>query len=746
MDPTKVRRAGVDVLADDSPWSARSPVANLLCLAMVFGVYVLGGTVGLSLAFGPTSVSAVWPSAGIALAALLTLGYRVWPAIFAGAFVVNVTAGATIPTSLGIAAGNALAGLLGAYLLARFANGARAFDRARDVFTFVGLGAVLSTMVSATTGVTSLTLQGDATWADFGPIWLARWLGDAVGALIFTPLVVLWLRPSRPDVLWHRPLEVASLLVSTILIGLLVFGEGLVRAGVRPFPLTFLCTASLMWAAFRFQPREAVTLMAVLSGIAIWKTLGGSGPFASASVNESLLLLQAFMGTVSVMILPAAALVEERRRVEADREDLLARAKAARAEAEGAGRAKDEFLAMFGHEVRNPLATMISAVSVLDRSGVPDDIAAGARGAIRHQITNLSRLVDELVDVACVTRGEIVLACEPVNLATSVLRSVRALQGSTHLQRHVVDVQAEPAWVNADPTRLDQIVANLLKNATRYTPPGGTIRVRVTGEADEAVVRVADTGIGIPPELLPRIFDRAVPAGPGLGRGGDGLGVGLRLVRRLVNLHGGQVRASSDGPGRGSEFVVRLPRIAPALAETESEELARLIASLSFAEYTVPALVTELPGSTQALLREPRPVPPHSGPGRPGGRNGGPDNGHGPSAGRTGSPKAGSTVTTAAVEPEWEIAKLRAANARLRAQLEILGRQVHKSEQRRRALLHILQNLSEFHKRLTNQRNEMRRRLIDSENNRRRLAFAPRTEWLDRSRTQPGPATVSGRL
>jgi signal transduction histidine kinase len=557
---------------------------------MVFGVYVLAGTVGLSLAFGPTSASAVWPSTGIALAALLTLGYRTWPAIFAGAFVVNVMAEASMTTSLGIAAGNALEGLLGAYLVARFANGARAFDRAQDVFKFAGLGAVLSTTVSATTGVTSLTLGGHATWADFGPIWLTWWLGDAVGALIFTPLVVLWLRPTRLGVPWHRPLEVASLFVSTSLIGLLVFGDGLVRSGVRPLPLTFLCTAPLMWAAFRFQPREAVTLMGVLSGIAIWKTLGGSGAFASASVNESLLLLQAFMGTVSVMILSAAALVEERRRVEADREDLLARAKAARAEAEGAGRARDEFLAMFAHELRNPLATMISAVSVLDRSEVSDDIAARARGAIRHQITSLSRLVDELVDVTCVTRGEIVLACEPVNLATSVLRSVRALQGSTGLQRHVVKVHAEPAWVNADPTRLDQIIANLLSNATRYTPPGGTIRVRVSSQADEAVVSVADTGIGIPPELLPRIFDLAVPAGRGLECGPDGLGVGLTLVRRLVDLHGGRVLASSDGPGRGSEFVVRLPRIAPAPAETElvkpvdPAELARMIASLPSAE------------------------------------------------------------------------------------------------------------------------------------------------------------------
>src|SRR5439155_18265109 len=143
---------------------------------------------------------------------------------------------------------------------------------------------------------------------------------------------------------------------------------------------------------------EAVMLVTALCGIATWETLRGFGPFASATANEALLLLQLFMGTVSVMVISAAALVEERRRVEQEREDLLMRAQLARAEAESANRAKDEFLAMLGHELRNPLAAIISAVSVLDRIGQQDDVALRARDAIRHQITHLGRLVDDLLD------------------------------------------------------------------------------------------------------------------------------------------------------------------------------------------------------------------------------------------------------------------------------------------------------------------------------------------------------------
>jgi signal transduction histidine kinase len=553
-----------------------------LILAVLFGLYVVAGKLGLSLALVHESASPVWPPTGIALAALLTLGYRVWPAIFAGAFVVNVTTMGSVATSLGIASGNTLEGLLGAYLVNRYANGARAFDHSQDVFKFAGFAALLSTIVSATVGVGSLVLGGYAAWADADEIWFTWWLGDASGALIFAPLLVLWLRDWRGGPSRGRVAEAAALWLTTTLIGLTVFGEGLTRFGLMTLPLTFLCTPPLVWAAVRFRQLEAAMLVTVLSGIAIWETLRGVGPFASATANEALLLLQLFMGTVSIMVISAGALVEERRRVEGEREELLMRAQLARAEAESANRAKDEFLAMLGHELRNPLAAIISAVSVLDRIGQQDDVAMRARGAIRHQITHLGRLVDDLLDIAHVTSGDIVLTCEPLNLATSVQRSVSDLASTGRLERHVIDVRAEPVWANADPTRLNQIVANLLTNAIKYTSPGGTIRVRVGGEEDQAVVGVADTGIGIPPSLLPHMFDLPVQGDRRLDRAQGGLGVGLTLVRRLVELHGGRVQVFSEGPGRGSEFLIHLPRIEPA-KPVDSPSVLRVVGKVASA-------------------------------------------------------------------------------------------------------------------------------------------------------------------
>ena len=191
----------------------------LLSLAGIFGLYVLAGKVGLSLASVHASASPVWPPTGIALAAFLTLGYRLWPAIFAGAFVVNVSTAGSAATAVAIALGNTLEGLLGAFLVVRYANGARAFDHAQDVFKFAVLAGLLSSLVSATIGVVSLSLGGFAGWGDLDGIWLTWWLGDATGALVFAPLLVLLVRDWWSGPSSGRLLEAAALWLTTTFIG-----------------------------------------------------------------------------------------------------------------------------------------------------------------------------------------------------------------------------------------------------------------------------------------------------------------------------------------------------------------------------------------------------------------------------------------------------------------------------------------------------------------------------------------------
>jgi PAS domain S-box-containing protein len=295
-------------------------VGIILVLA---STYALAGKLGLSLAVVHPSATAVWPPSGIALAALLVLGYRVWPGILLGAFLVNITTSGNTVTSFGIAAGNTLEGLVGAYLVNRFANGAHFCERPQDIFKFTVLAGMVSTTVSATLGVMGLALGGFAGWANYPSIWLTWWLGDAMGDFIIAPLLVLW--TANPRVRWnrHEVMEAAFLLLVLFLVGQVVFGGWLPLQAMH-YPLDFLCIPILVWAAFRFGPRETATAAVVLSGIALWGTVRGFGPFVRDSRNEFILLLQMFMGTTTVMTLALAAVVLDRKRAEETRARLAA--------------------------------------------------------------------------------------------------------------------------------------------------------------------------------------------------------------------------------------------------------------------------------------------------------------------------------------------------------------------------------------------------------------------------------------
>lgn len=291
-------------------------------VVLLCGVYFLAGKLGLKLAFVNASASAVWPPTGIAIAASLILGYRVWPGILLGAFLVNFTTQGSIATSLGIAVGNTLEGLVAAYLVNRFARGRSAFDKARDLLKFVILAGIVSPTLSATLGVTSLSLGGYADWSTFRSIWFTWWLGDVGGALLVAPVLVLW-RQTRVHWSRRRVWEAVALLLALGLVGQLVFG-GWFPGEVKNYELTYLCLPILVWAAFRFGPRETAFANLLLSQIAIWGTLRGYGPFArEGSPNESLLLLQAFMAASVVFDLTFAAVVSEHRQAEGRREILL---------------------------------------------------------------------------------------------------------------------------------------------------------------------------------------------------------------------------------------------------------------------------------------------------------------------------------------------------------------------------------------------------------------------------------------
>ena len=285
-------------------------------LVALTGVYFAAGKIGLSLAFVHASATAVWPPTGIALAALLLYGFPVWPAIFLGAFLVNVTTAGSVASSLGIATGNTLEAVIGAWLVNRWAGGREVFLHARGFFAFAALAGGAGTAVSATFGVTSLALSGYASWSRFGEIWLTWWLGDMAGALVLAPVLFLWATGRDKPLARLAVPEFALALASVVLVGGVVF-DGLGPAWARGYSLEFLCIPPLVFAAFRFGQREAATCVALLALLAILGTLAGHGPFARDSQNESLLLLQAFLMTLTIVTIPLAAVVREHERSEA---------------------------------------------------------------------------------------------------------------------------------------------------------------------------------------------------------------------------------------------------------------------------------------------------------------------------------------------------------------------------------------------------------------------------------------------
>lgn len=270
---------------------------------------------------------------------------------------------------------------------------------------------------------------------------------------------------------------------------------------------------------------------------------------------------------------PAGLIVEVRdisddKREQAERADLLAREQQLRVDAEASNRGKDEFLAMLGHELRNPLAAIANAAHVA-RLVPGSDQAVRAQDIIARQVKHLTRMVDDLLDAGRVVSGKIAVVRTPIDLADVVRRCAAAFQADGRSAQHRIGLELAPLWVDGDETRLEQVVANLLGNALRYTAPGGCITVRLAAEDTLARLDVSDTGSGIAADLLPRLFNLFVQGNRGLERSQGGLGIGLMLVRRLVELHGGSVEAASPGEGCGSTFTVHLPLCAaPSAAQS----------------------------------------------------------------------------------------------------------------------------------------------------------------------------------
>jgi len=368
------------------------------------------------------------------------------------------------------------------------------------------------------------------------------------GALRFATPEATYLRPGRfdPDVmiaLWQELIDAAG-------------AEGYTNLRVAGFP-TWIndgVPGAERWVEYEaqvsdcFRGRRVIKLCMYdrrLFSPTVLLDVLRSHPFA---VVQGAVRANPFAGMAS------ARAESDRRKLDSDLEEALTRERAARDAAESACRKKDEFIAVFSHELRTPLAAAVVASALIDRLAPDDPRAVTAREVLGRQLDQARRLVDDLLDIERVTAGKVELAADRLDLAQLVRDSVAAIL----LPTHAFEIEARPAWILGDAARLRQVVENLITNAIKHTPVGRRIAMVVAEDGDEVVLRVEDSGAGIAPDLVGRVFDPLVQ-GPSPASKTKGLGLGLSVVRRLVELHGGRVEAFSAGIGQGSSFVVRLP-------------------------------------------------------------------------------------------------------------------------------------------------------------------------------------------
>jgi len=518
-------------------------LAVLLGLAVV---YFLSGKLGLSLAFVNRSVTPIWPPSGISIAAILLLGYRVWPGIFLGAFAVNITTAGSVATCLGIASGNTLEAVTGAWLVNGFANGCDAFQKPRDIVKFAVLGGGLSTTAAASIGVVSLAATGYADWADYWQTWLTWWLGDGIGVILVAPPVILWASERRVHWRSHKAVEAFLLLLSLLLVSTVVFGRW---SQGRNYPLEFLCTPVLLWAAFRFGPRDTALMILILSGMAIRGTLAGLGPFARSSPNTSLLLLQLYTGTVALVAISVAAIVAERRRSELQLHETERQLSRYNADLE-------HFAYAASHDLQEPLRNItLFTQLMIDQHG--KQLGSEALAFMSYIVGVVERMNATIEGLLRYTRlgGADVIRFEPVSMNDVLKRAQENLVAAIADNGAEVSCDRLPV-VTGDQEQLVRLLQNLIGNAIKYRSQAAPlISVVAHRNGQNWIFSVSDNGIGIDPKYREQIFELFERLH---GSHTSGVGIGLAISKRIVELHRGRIWVESQ-PGAGSTFKFTIP-------------------------------------------------------------------------------------------------------------------------------------------------------------------------------------------
>jgi signal transduction histidine kinase len=528
---------------------------SLPMVAGLAAVYFFACKRGLKLAVVHPSATAVWPGTGIALAALLLFGYAVWPGVFLGAFAVNLATAGSIVSSVGIASGNTLEALVGAYLITKFANGLKVFDRAEDIFKFFLLTCALATTIAASVGTASLFLTGFSRGAQPGPFWLAWWLGDMAGAVLVTPCFLLWsskttaLRSKRSIVLQ------GAAFVSLLLVGVIVFSDFLF-SNAQDHPLKFLCIPFVVWVAFEMSPRAAALTILVFAAVAVGSALHSA---RGASIpNESLLVTQVFFSVVALTSLLVSATVMERDKHEQTLEkakiELEEKVFERTQQLEGLSarllQAHDQERRKIARELHDStgqsLAVLTMNLSACSKTA--EKVSPELAGKLAENQKIVRAVSDELRTTSYLLHPPLL---DEMGLQAGLRSYIKGFK-----ERSNIDVSLN-LFENLDrlPPELElmifRVVQECLTNIHRHSG-SSTATISLSNSMGRLNLQIRDRGKGMSPEKL------AAVAGPGTA------GVGLRGMRERVKAFGGEFEILSDGKGTLVRAVIPLRASSPA--------------------------------------------------------------------------------------------------------------------------------------------------------------------------------------
>ncbi len=524
---------------------------SIIVLAVI---YTLAARLGSSFATAVGNITLFWPASGIALAALIIFGHRLWPGILIGAFIGDMLTTGNIIASIGMSIGSTTSALLGALLLSKLMGKENPLSRTINLYKFFVI-ALTSPILAAIIGTTMLITTGVVDESNFNSIALTWWLGDTAGIFVFTPLIISWQRNIQPP-LSHNPkyFEVALFNVLLILISFLPFISSL-PVQVVGYPLAFISFPFCIWAAYRYCLKQVTVTILIIMVVAIYGTITEQGPFHRETLSESLFQLQTFMIVIVVTTLSLASAVFERQRFEFQ---LLEQKK----KAEELTLAKSQFMSNMSHELRTPLNAIIGFSHILEK----DHSSLNKQqleflGYISDAGNHLLHLVNDLLDIEQSDAHKLNIQLTQIDLNNAISESIHFIEymaKERNISIQHIEQNNSELFVLADKIRLRQVLINLLSNAAKYNHENGNITITCSKHNSSYVhIAITDTGDGIEEQDIKRIFEpfnRAKIEGSRI----EGSGIGLTVARKLVELMDGTISVKSE-IGKGSTFTIILP-------------------------------------------------------------------------------------------------------------------------------------------------------------------------------------------